>query len=101
MYFNFLFCNAVLFIVADTEFQPIIGADASEKLQLIKPIFHIDSNLPAFLEKYSDCFGDLGTLKNTYNITVDPSVPPVVNPSLRVPFAMKDKLKAELDRMTK
>ena len=101
---NVTFRNTVtplLFIVADTESQPIIGADASEKLQLIKRIFHIDSNLPAFLEKYSDCFGDLGTLKNTHHITVDPSVPPVVNPPRRVPFAMKDKLKAELDRMTK
>ena len=49
---NVTFRNTVtplLFIVADTESQPIIGADTSEKLQLIKCIFHIDSNLPAFV----------------------------------------------------
>ena len=53
----------LLFIVADTESKPIIGEDGSEKLQLIKRIFYIDSKYPAIIEKYSDCFGDLGTLK--------------------------------------
>ena len=43
----------------------------------------------------------IGTLSKTHLITVDPSVFLVINPPRRIPFALKKRLKAELDRMTK
>lgn len=93
--------TSIKFIVADTISQPVLGATTCEKLNLIKRIFQIDTNLPALLKKYQDCFGALGTLQKTHHITIDPSVPPVINPPRKIPFALRDKLKVELDRMTK
>ena len=53
------------------------------------------------IEEYRDVFeGDLGTLEGLQHLDVDPSVPPTIAPSQRVPFAIKPKLKTELDRLT-
>ena len=50
------------------------------------------------IEEYRDVFeGDLGTLEGLQHLDVDPSMPPTIAPSQRVPFAIKPKLKAELD----
>ena len=34
-------------------------------------------------------------------MTVDPTVPSVINPPRKIPFALREKLKSELDRMSK
>ena len=53
------------------------------------------------IEEYSDIFeGELGTLEGQQRLDVDPTVPPNTAPSQRVPFAIKAKLKAELERLT-
>ena len=50
---------------------------------------------------YADLFkDDVGTLPITYKMTLDPEAQPVVRPARRIPVAMRDKVKAELDRMT-
>ena len=41
-----------MFIIVDTNSQAVLGPDTCEQIQLIKQIFHIDTNLPAFLGKY-------------------------------------------------
>ena len=53
------------------------------------------------VEEYKDVFeGELGTLSGQQHLDVDPTVPPNIAPSRRVPFAIKPKLKAELERLT-
>ena len=53
------------------------------------------------IEEYEDVFeGDLGTLEGKQDLAVDPTVLPNVSPSRRVPFAIKPKLKTELERLT-
>ena len=53
------------------------------------------------IEEYRDVFeGDLGTLEGLQHLDVDPSVPPTIATSRRVPFAIKPKLKTKLDRLT-
>ena len=42
-------------------------------------------------------FGELGCLPSEYHINVDETVKPVVHPLRRVPFALRHKLKAELE----
>ena len=50
------------------------------------------------IEEYRDVFeGDLGTLEGLQHLDIDPSMPPTVAPSQRVPFAIRPKLKTELD----
>ena len=53
------------------------------------------------VEEYKDVFeDDLGTLSGQQHLDVDPVVLPNIAPSRRVPFAIKPKLKAELERLT-
>ena len=53
------------------------------------------------IARYADVFcGDVGTLKGKQRLTVDPDVTPTVSPSRRMPFALRSKLQAELDRLT-
>ena len=49
----------------------------------------------------SDCFGEIGCLKEKHHIVVDREVPPVINPPRRIPVSLKMKLNEELDRMVK
>lgn len=43
---------------------------------------------------------EVGTLRITYKMTLNPEAQPVVRPVCRLPVAMRDKVKVELDRMT-
>ena len=53
------------------------------------------------IARYADVFkGDLGTLEGKQHLTVDPDVTPTVSPFRRLPFTMRSKLQAELDRLT-
>ena len=87
----------VLFIVADITFPPALGLDTSEKLSLIKRIMAIDTELPEF----EDCFGELGCLPEVHHINLKPNVIPVVHPPRRIPYALRDKLRDQLQRMEK
>ena len=51
------------------------------------------------LEEYSDVFSGIGCFKGSYHIRVDPKVPPVVHPPRRVPVALQQPLKEELDSL--
>ena len=52
------------------------------------------------LDNYEDIsFWGFGCLPGEYHINVDPTVKPIVNPTRRVHFALKKKIKAELNRM--
>ena len=92
----------LLFIVADTDSPSILGLKSCEKLNLISRVMEINSEFDnEIFETFNDCFGDLGTLPKTHHITINENVNPVVHAARRVPFALKDKLKSELDRMIK
>lgn len=49
--------------------------------------------------EYSDVFKGIGTFPGKCSFRIDPSVAPVVCPPQRVPFALRDCLKTELDNM--
>ena len=51
------------------------------------------------LQQYSDVFDGIGCFQGTYHISVDPKVPPVIHPPRRIPLALKDRLKDELDAL--
>ena len=86
------------FIVSDADFPAILGLASCKLLNLITRVMEVTHNQSIF-EEFSDCFGEIGTLPKTHHMTVDESITPVVHAARRVPFALKDKLKCELDRM--
>ena len=51
------------------------------------------------MSKFSDCFGEIGTLKNTHHIDIKDNVIPVVTLVRKIPPALKPKLENELKRM--
>ena len=89
----------VQFIVVSAKANPIIGLKTCEQLNLIKHVSMINNADPIIFDDFDDLFGDLGCLPGTYHINIDPNVKPVVQPPRRVPFALCQKLRAELDRM--
>ena len=92
----------VLFIIADIKSTPILGHTSSTKLNLIQRIQEVNKSRnkkPDFINDYLDCFGKIGCLPGTHHIVTDPDVKPVIHPPRRVPYALLDKYKKELDEM--
>ncbi len=58
---------------------------------------HLDKQ--TVLSEYTDVFKGIGTFSGKCTIQIDPSAKPVVHPPRRVPVALRDRLKQELDRM--
>ena len=103
-----------ILIVVNENLTPLLGAALIQQMGLIEVHEENFEKVAAariastkqqtaqeIIEKYRDVFeGDLGTLEGLQHLDVDPSVPPTIEPSRRVPFAIKPMLKAELDRLT-
>ena len=81
----------VSFIVVDSKSVPILGLATSESLNLIKRISAVNVSNEQFLSEFSDCFGEVRTLKNTHHIEIKDNVTPVVIPVRKIPFALKPK----------
>ena len=89
----------VPFILVDSKSVPILGLATRESLNLIKGISAINVRNEQFLSEFSDCFGEIGTLKNTHHIEIKDIVTPVVIPVRKIPLSLKSKLEKELKRM--
>ena len=51
------------------------------------------------LNEYADVFDGIGCFEGEYHITLDSTVPPVVHSPRRVPIALREPLKEELDTL--
>ena len=51
------------------------------------------------LNEYADVFDGIGGFEGEYHITLDSTVPPVVHSPRRVPVALREILKEELDTL--
>ena len=51
------------------------------------------------LYEYGDVLNGIGCFNGEFHITLDPSVPPVIHPPRRVPEALREPLKRELDSL--
>ena len=67
--------------------------------QLKTKTFSVDNE--NMFEQYSDCFGEVGVLKTKYKIELKPDVYPTIVPPRKIPFALKQRVKKELDHMEK
>lgn len=51
------------------------------------------------IQQHTDCFEGIGCFHGEFHITLDPTVPPVIHPPRRVPAALSEPLKKELDSL--
>ena len=70
----------------------IPGIAPSESLSLIKRISAVNVRDEKFLSEFSDCFGEIETLKNIHNIEIKDNVTPVITPVRKIHLALKLKL---------
>ena len=88
------------FILTDSNSPWVIGLKTSEELNLLKRLSNINVNSDIdFYTEYPNCFGDIGLLKHEYKIKSKTDAEAVIHAPGRVPIALKDKLRHELDRM--
>jgi len=87
---------------------PILGAQAIQQFKLITvnddnimSMSDSPANHPDILEEFHDVFEGDGKLQEKLHLQVDPTVPPVVLPVRKVPYALQGVLKEELDRLVK
>lgn len=83
--------------LVEIKYENILAVDNSEAQ------FGCSSNSPMTLQsltkKYSDVFEGTGLLQGKYKLDLDPSVTPVVHPPRKVPVAMREQLRNELQRL--
>ena len=88
---------AQMFVVP-TDSSPIIGLETCQRLNLIKRVEILNCDDANFVPS-QDVFGEIGCLHGEHHIQIEENATPVVHPPRRVPYALMDKLKTELDRM--
>lgn len=68
-------------------------------MNLVKRIDAVQST-KCILDEYSDVFQGLGHITNiVHNIKLKKNQEPVIHPPRRIPVALRNKVKQELDRM--
>ena len=74
-------------------------------IQLHSMVHEVDTTdafRAAILYEYKDLFqGNLGNKAVVYKMRLDANVTPVIRPSRRIPLAMEESVKRELDRMVR
>ena len=91
----------VLFIVAEMDSVPLLGLNTCKKLSLINRVMTVDCQYSNLIHEYTDCFGEIGSLSKVHHLTIDGNSSPVIQAPRQVPFALREKLKEELDRMVR
>ena len=106
---------SVEFVIVEKNLTPLLGAKAAQQMKLItvnKENFvsvtrqHDDSKVNQLLtvedivQKYPEIFEvELGSFPGEVHLEVDENVRPTVAPTRRIPTALKEKFKEELDRL--
>ena len=85
--------------LAEMDSVPLIGLNTCKKLDLINRVMTVDCEYSSLINEYSDCFGEIGSLSKVHHLTIDGNFPPVIQAPRKVPFALHEKLKDELNRM--
>ena len=104
--------HSIEFLIVSGVCKSILGLRASEHLQLLtinkENILAIDCNAVESgvstkencLSQYKDVFSGEGKINGQLHLEIDKNVHPVQLPTRRVPIALKEPLKKELDRLS-
>ena len=109
-------------LVDNMDIRPILGRKASIGMNIVKytdndainkpitgtaAVYSVEDGLnsgmskESLMKQFPEVFAeDVGQLEGEYHIKVDPSVNPVQHPPRRVPVAVREQLKSELERLT-
>ncbi|XP_060080411.1 uncharacterized protein K02A2.6-like [Ylistrum balloti] len=90
--------------VVEQDVTPVIGLLSCQELNLVKKVDPVSTETKQntdILKEYSDVFSGLQGSFYKHHIEIDPTVKPVVHPPRKVPLAVHDQVKQELDRMEK
>lgn len=92
------------YVVENVKSSPILGLSACIMLDLIRKVESVEvspqnSALVQLVCKYPQCFKGIGALPGTYNMVLKDDVKPVVHAPRKVPAALREPLKKELDRL--
>ena len=85
--------------------QPILGLDSSLALNLIKLVLSVDNEetepltYESVTQEYSHLFDTLGDIDGEIDLHLQENAIPKVHPPRRVPIAIRERLKEELDKM--
>ena len=87
--------------------MPVLGANACQQMDLItvnkeniRKVTALESKVD-LIDEYKDFFNDdVGCFPGEVHLETDPTVPPVISPPRKVPFALKPRLKIELGNLT-
>ena len=100
-------------IAEKSDVVPVLGLQTCLDLNLIKRVFAVkdtsdetgtsklstQQTSEEIIKEYDDVFHGLGCLEGEYHIKTNPNVTPVVHVPRKVPYALRDKLKTEIERM--
>ena len=105
--------TALVFHIIDKPVTTILGLKDALQLDLVKlhsSVYEVTEPIACdsvsfsdqIFTKYKDRFDDeLGELPVVYKMKLNESVSPVIKPARKVPIAMEQKVKEELERMTR
>lgn len=92
----------IKFIITSTKAENVLGLEACQRMNLIQRIQamqKLESSEGELLTEFNDVFNGIGCLKKEYHIEIDPDVKPVHNYARKIPLALQERVKTELQRM--
>lgn len=97
----------LLFSIVPEGLDSLLGDKACENLELVKRVYRINTSITdspdsanVIVQDFSDIFRGFGVLPFTDKIQLKDKAQPVVHAARRVPLALRDSLKKELERTT-
>jgi hypothetical protein len=95
------------FFIVGGNSVPILGFKSSKNMNLVKLVLNIDASddgkstpdLKPLLEQYKELFSGIGKIQGECEIHLKEGFMPTAYPARKVPIAMREKLKQELDRL--
>lgn len=91
------------FIVADVSSNPILGLSSSVELGLLKRVDYtgIINKKEKIINEYKENFNGIGKFPIKAHIPLNEKILPIIKPSRRIPFSIRDGVKKKLDEMEK
>ena len=88
------------FILVEQDLPSILGLKSCLEFGLVQKIYRFKEE--SLESEYADVFEGLGEIRGAqHKIKIDPNATPVIHPPCRVPVALREPLKEELQRMEK